>query len=147
VNSRQGARRIRPATAAFAQAEINVTPLVDVVLVLLIIFMVVAPLVGKTLDVRVPAVVSADPRPSSPTTPQIVVYLGEDGTTRIGNRSIDPATIRVILRQELEPRGAADRIVFVAADDRASYGALVALMDQAKRAGAEVLAMAPYAPP
>ena len=111
-------------------AEINVTPMVDVMLVLLVIFMVTAPLlvVGVPLDLpktRAAAIVA----PKEP----IILSLDRGGELFIGDDKVDPAA--------LEPRLAAlaaadpDRIVYVRGDRTVTYAQLMDLLSQVNRAG------------
>jgi biopolymer transport protein TolR len=132
---------VKPASAP--NADINVTPLVDVVLVLLIIFMVVTPLMEKDIEVRVPETeVEASP-PSDPNDTQLVVQVAESGDYSINTEKIAPADYVARLTRMLNTRKRDERIVFFVADDNASYGKLVAAMDGAKAAGAMVLGFAP----
>jgi biopolymer transport protein TolR len=120
-------------------SEINVTPLVDVVLVLLIIFMVVTPLLEKDIGVRVPAteqVQSASEVPQS----QLVVQIATNGDLQINDRPVDDANYVQKLSEILEQRF--DKTVFVVPEDGANYGRMVHVLDGAKQAGATVLGVA-----
>jgi biopolymer transport protein ExbD len=120
-------------------SEINVTPLVDVVLVLLIIFMVVTPLLEKDIEVRVPddtEEVSEDEVPPN----QLVVALDAQGNISINNEKIATADYENRLRRMLNAKPE-DKTVFFTADDRANYGLLVNALDGAKKAGASPLGM------
>ncbi|WNG39034.1 biopolymer transporter ExbD [Archangium minus] len=132
---------VKPASAP--NSEINVTPLVDVVLVLLIIFMVVTPLMEKDIEVRVPETeVAENPTPDSNDS-QIVVQVTESGDYSINTEKIAPTDYVTRLTQLLNTKKNDERIVFFVADDKASYGKLVAALDGAKAAGAKVLGFAP----
>ena len=122
------------------QSEINVTPLVDVVLVLLIIFMVVTPLLEKSLAVRIPdaEVTALDEPPAN----QLVVVVSREGTLAINSQPIADADYVARLRSLLEPRKGADRLVFFVPDDRATYAKVVSALDGARAAGATILGMA-----
>jgi biopolymer transport protein TolR len=120
-------------------SEINVTPLVDVVLVLLIIFMVVTPLLEKDIGVRVPAteqVQSASEVPQS----QLVVQIAANGDLQINDRPVDDGSYVQKLSEILEQRF--DKTVFVVPEDGANYGRMVHVLDGAKQAGATVLGVA-----
>jgi biopolymer transport protein TolR len=120
-------------------SEINVTPLVDVVLVLLIIFMVVTPLLEKDIGVRVPAteqVQSATEVPQS----QLVVQLSAAGELQINDRPVDDTSYVQRLSEILAERF--DKTVFVVPEDGANYGRMVHVLDGAKQAGATVLGVA-----
>jgi biopolymer transport protein ExbD len=118
-------------------SEINVTPLVDVVLVLLIIFMVVTPLLEKDIDVRVPDdTEEVDPSDVPPS--QLVVAVDASGNITINNEKIAAEEYQKRLSRMLAARPD-DKTVFFTADDRANYGKFVDALDGAKKAGAEPL--------
>jgi len=131
---------VKPTTPP--NSEINVTPLVDVVLVLLIIFMVVTPLLEKDIEVRIPETeeVPTEQQPQDDT--QLIVKLDPDGTYSINTEPVAPADYVNKLKRMLSAKKKEDRIVFFVADDKANYGKLVAAFDGAKQAGAFVLGMA-----
>jgi biopolymer transport protein TolR len=129
---------VRPANAT--KSDINVTPLVDVVLVLLIIFMVVMPLLEKDLAVRIPADEQVETETEPPPN-QIVVRVDTAGAFAINGEATSPENYVSALQTRLEGRSAADRVVFVAPEDEASYRKLVEALDGARRAGAETLGM------
>jgi biopolymer transport protein TolR len=127
--------------------EINVTPLVDVVLVLLIIFMVVTPLLEKDILVRVPDTeVEEEPQPPDPNDQQLVVQLDKDGGYSVNTEKIQPADYVSRLKRMLAAKKADDKVVFFMADDATNYGCLILALDGAKAAGAKVLAMATELP-
>ena len=121
-------------------SDINVTPLVDVVLVLLIIFMVVTPLLDKMLRVRVPDAEQTE-QYEQPQTPQIVVSVRKDGHILINSEEVDDAGYVQRLRRVLAARVAGDRLVFFSAEDDALYQRLVVALDGARQAGAEIMTM------
>ena len=139
-----------PGAGASARAEINVTPLVDVVLVLLIIFMVVTPLLEKDIGVSLPDTEKVETTTEVPPD-QLVVRIAPDGSFQLNGEPIAREAYRDALRVRLAKIGNPnDRVAFFVADDAAPYGALVAALDGAKQAGARTLGMAtttPEAPP
>ena len=136
---------VKPASAP--NSDINVTPLVDVVLVLLIIFMVLTPLMEQDIEVRVPETEKVeDPTPPDPNDVQIVVQVNEQGEYAINTESIPAAAYVSRLQKMLNTRKKDERVVFFMANDKASYGKLVAALDGAKAAGAKVLAFATDVP-
>ncbi|MBI2897715.1 MAG: biopolymer transporter ExbD [Deltaproteobacteria bacterium] len=114
---------------------INVTPLVDVVLVLLIIFMVIAPLLEKEIVVNLPAAQMADSNPENDT--QIVMDLGPDGKVQVNGVDVARGRLEEHLRSLIAPRR--DKVVFFQADDAAGYGDAVRVLDAARGAGAETI--------
>lgn len=120
------------------RSDINVTPLVDVVLVLLIIFMVVTPLLERDIAVRVPPTEPA-PADSEPPPDQLLVRLDGEGKLHINDEDVSTGEYVPRLSELLAAK--ADKTVFVSADDRAPYPALVHVLDGAKLAGAVTLGM------
>jgi biopolymer transport protein ExbD len=130
---------VRPALRP--AGDINVTPLVDVVLVLLIIFMVVTPLLEKDIIVQVPStenVVDVSDLPPD----QLVVRVDAAGTLKINADPVSHEEYVERLRARLAPKATAQKIVFVVAEDEVSYGIVVSALDGAKKAGAVTLGMA-----
>jgi len=121
-------------------SDINVTPLVDVVLVLLIIFMVVTPLLDKMLRVRVPDAEQTE-QYEQPQATQIVVSVRKDGHLLINNEEVDDEGYVQRLRRVLAARVPGDRLVFFSAEDDALYQRLVVALDGARQAGAEIMTM------
>jgi biopolymer transport protein TolR len=119
----------------------NVTPLVDVVLVLLIIFMVVAPLLDKQLWLRLPAkdnTVKNEPPPPDADKP-VVLTVDAKGTIRINQNVVEKAELREKLRKIFAAR--ADQVLYFDATDDAPYGVTVQVMDIAKQGGAKGIAI------
>ena len=114
-------------------AEINVTPLVDVVLVLLIIFMVTAPFLQGGLEIDLPKVATRgiDVREG------LIVSVRADRTVAVGN------TVVPIARFEdaLAKAGAARRPVFLKADQKVPYGTIVDLIARMRRSGVAALGL------
>jgi biopolymer transport protein ExbD len=120
-------------------SAINVTPLVDVVLVLLIIFMVLTPLLEKSLDVRVPS--SQTVQTTDLPKEQLVVAIDAAGVLRLNGQVTPWEGYVEVLRQQLGSRAPDDRVVIVLPEDDASYPLLVRAFDGARQAGAETLGM------
>jgi biopolymer transport protein ExbD len=120
------------------KSDINITPLVDVVLVLLIIFMVMTPSLIKEMPVEVPE--KADVQLATPTTSdQLVVKISREGTITVkGEPVLQPALIDY-MRERLAVR--ADKLVFFDIDDGANYGDAMHVMDLCRGAGAKVLGL------
>src|SRR5512142_2026833 len=118
------------------QSEINVTPLVDVVLVLLIIFMVVTPILQMGLDVEVPPKVEVAGPPPASEKNQLVVTVKRDGIYLNTQKLASPQALRDALAPQMVSRPPADRVVFINADDTVSFDSAVSAMDAAHEAGA-----------
>jgi len=117
------------------RSEINITPLVDVVLVLLIIFMVAVPLLQMGYPVQVPPKVeTAAPPPSED---QIIVRMDGQGQTYINKQLVPYSEFGGALRQALT--GRASKVVFFAADGELQYDKVAAFMDLCRDNGAENL--------
>lgn len=120
------------------QSSINVTPLVDIVLVLLIIFMVLTPSTLKHLTANVPQEDdSAEPSPTTNTS--VMIEYTADRKLLINNTEIPPDTLASKLGDRL--KNVRKKVVFFKAHDEAPYGEVVRLMDVARGSGAETLAV------
>ena len=116
------------------KSEINVTPLVDVVLVLLIIFMVVQPLLQMGYDVQVPPNAPVEQQPP-PQQDQIVVSMTATKDVYLNKEKIDPANLPIRLQEVLKNRGS--KVVFFSVEDTANYGDTIKLMDTVRNNGAK----------
>ena len=118
------------------KGDINITPLVDVVLVLLIIFMVVTPLLQMGYEVQVPPKVeSAAPPPTMDD--QIIVRMDLSGKKYINKQMISDAEFTTKLGEVL--RGRQSKVVFFAADGELDYGKVAEFMDEVRDGGVENL--------
>jgi len=117
-------------------SEINVTPLVDVMLVLLIIFMVTAPMMTQGLDVDLPETTAKSLRQDEK--PQVIT-VHKDGKTSLNKTEV----ARAMLFQQLDklPEEEKDKLIYLEADKDVPYGIVVALMADIKAAGFEKLGM------
>ena len=137
------------------QSEINVTPLVDVVLVLLIIFMVVVPLTLRGYDMDVPGPAVTGPPPEDRQDLEQVVLairpadcpvlepnsgpgLPEDCHVRLNDEVLPVAALADRVGETFDPRPKDQRVLFLAADDRLNYEGVMRIVDLAK-SGAEGL--------
>ena len=119
-------------------SEINVTPFVDVMLVLLIIFMVTAPMLDQGVEVDLPEVAEA-PGLAVQQEP-LVVTLQKNGQILIGKAKINQLSkLGPVIQQAL--KGKPDREVFLEADENVPYGRVVKVMAAVKKAGVEKLGM------
>jgi len=121
--------------ASGIRSDINITPLVDVVLVLLIIFMVAVPLLQMGYAVQVPPkVTTVTPQPDAD---QIMVRLDEQGHAFINKTPVELADFQGRLRTALT--GRQSKVVFFAADGELPYDKVATFMDLTRDAGAQNL--------
>jgi biopolymer transport protein TolR len=111
--------------------DINVTPFVDVMLVLLIIFMVTAPLMLQGMDVNLPETTTQPIR--MPTAP-LVLTVTKDGQYSLARKVVPGEELQAKLEAVFDARGSKE--VFLRADEDAPYGVVVKAMAAARRAGA-----------
>jgi biopolymer transport protein ExbD len=123
-------------------SEINITPLVDVVLVLLIIFMVVTPLLEKDIEVRVPDKEDQNQPPPEVPPDQLVVSISKEGDLAINAEKVTAGEYVERLKRMVNAKPKGERLVFFTADDETNYAKLVTALDNARLAGAETLGMA-----
>ena len=122
-----------------SQSEINVTPLIDIVLVLLIIFMVLTPIMIYEISVNLPdntETVEQDDVPKD----QLLVAVCKDGSYTLNRKPFELELLRDDLKKRL--RSKAKKVVFVDAHPDAGYERVVQLLDLARDAGADRLGMA-----
>ena len=130
VEESQGPRRI-----GTNLAEINIIPLVDVVLVLLLIFMLTAPMMYRGIDVNLP---KASSKPTA-VEERMVLTVTKDQTLFLNEKRVPPNGLELTLRQTFANRN--DKTPYLKADSALSYGAVVETMDRVRRAGIERLGM------
>lgn len=116
-------------------AEINVIPLVDVVLVLLVIFMVTAPMLYRGLDIKLPTSASNTIRPEE----RIILTIERDQKLYLDKDPVNVAQLERRLRAMKERN--AEVSVYLRADREVPYGTVVQVMDGVKRSGIEKLGM------
>lgn len=135
-------RKISVQPQSGLNSDINITPMVDVVLVLLIIFMVVTPLLEKDIEVKVPESEKVEEQDDLPQD-QLVVTVSESGELKI-NLDVMPSQEIYVekLTKMIAAKKKGERLVFFTADDKTAYPKLVAALDGARQAGAETLGMA-----
>ena len=115
------------------KADINVTPLVDVMLVLLIIMMIIAPLLQQGVVLTLPAAVNAQDKPD--TQDQTVVAI--DANSRLWVNSLEVPEVDVIPRLQSILEDKTDRTVYLKGDKDAPYSAIMKMMDALRKAGIE----------
>jgi len=129
-----GASSSGPDRRAFA--EINITPFVDVVLVLLIIFMVTAPMMQQGIDVDLPETTTQNLRVHNE---PLIITVKKDGTFFLANTAVTEKELGAKLTAILS--GLDDKGVFLRADKSADYGSVVKALAAARIAGATKLGM------
>ena len=115
------------------KSDINVTPLVDVMLVLLIIMMIIAPLLQKGVDVRLPIAVNSASKPE--TQDQTVLGIKADKTVWINGVEVRKEEMRTRLEAILETKK--EKLILIKADEDAPYSAIMDAMDQLRASGIE----------
>ena len=115
------------------KADINVTPLVDVMLVLLIIMMLVAPMLQQGVSVKLPTATNTVDKPE--VQGQTVVAIGRDKSMYLNAKPVQESEMATKVNELLE--NSKEKIVLIKADEEVEYGAVMAAMDQLRQAGIE----------
>jgi len=126
----------RSASTTHTISEINVTPFVDVVLVLLIIFMITAPMLMRSMDVSLP---SATLQRDSPTE-RTVVTVDAQGRTFVNDRAVNIELLEDEIKQRVEVENL--RVAYLRADETLQYREIIKIMDLLKRAGVDTVGLA-----
>ena len=115
------------------KSDINVTPLVDVMLVLLIIMMIIAPMLQKGVDVKLPTASNTVDKPE--TQDQTVVAVTADGRFHLNSKEIADDDLAPRVTEVLENKK--ERIILIKADEDARYSAVMDAMDELRASGIE----------
>ncbi|HZP05435.1 MAG TPA: biopolymer transporter ExbD [Terracidiphilus sp.] len=116
-------------------SNINVTPMVDVMLVLLIIFMVITPMLQNKVQIDMAKVDNAVAMPDADKDDAIVVAVTRDGGVFLGQNKVDPSQLGSMVRDKLADK--TDKTIYVRADARAQYRAVEDAIDNVRTAGVE----------
>ncbi|MGA7683968.1 MAG: biopolymer transporter ExbD [Terriglobales bacterium] len=125
--------------AANVSSDINVTPMVDVMLVLLIIFMVVTPMLQHGVTVDMAKVNNPEAMPDADKEDALLVAVMRDGSVFFGTDKIAPADLTQKIKDRLANR--TDKRVFLKADARARFGSVVEVVDNVRAAGVDQLGL------
>jgi len=120
-------------------ADINVTPMVDVMLVMLIIFMVITPMLSKGVSVDMVKTKNPIPMQAADKSDAVVVAVTRDGKTYLGTNQVAPDQLPPKVKDLLTNR--LDKTVFVKSDQRARYEKVVDVVDNLRAAGVDQLGL------
>lgn len=134
AHKHHGADKVVVAETPHASADMNVTPLIDVLLVLLIIFMAALPLTQKGVDINLPLEVNEAPQAATDLS-QIVLEYTADRRIAVNNQPVSLENLAVELRTIFETRK--EKTMFLNGDASLRYGEIVEVIDAAKAAGVE----------
>ena len=129
----RGLRSRRPVSTL---GEINVTPLVDVVLVLLLVFMVTAPMMSRGIDVSLPVA----NQPETEREDRITVSINAQERIFVGDRPINLQLLEDTVRGLME--GRTHKVIYLRADESIRYGRVIAVVDKLKNAGVDQIGFA-----
>ena len=119
-------------------SDINITPFIDVLLVLLVIFMITQPLLRKVLDIQVPV---EEQQKNQKPVPQIVLSIHADGSMDINTMPVTKPELMARLHSIFDVRP--DKLIFIRADNSRKYQEVIELMDVGRGAGVKVFGLAP----
>jgi biopolymer transport protein TolR len=125
------------------KADINVTPLVDVMLVLLIIMMLIAPMLEQGVAMKLPTANNAADKPQS--ADQTIVAIGANKAMYVNAKQVAEQELGTRVQEILESK--TEKVVIIRADQDVEYGAVMAAMDQLRQVGVEDIGLITERPP
>ena len=135
AHKHHGAEKVVRGETPHASSDMNVTPLIDVLLVLLVIFMATLPLNQRGVDINLPAETKTATQQQETTVSQIMLVLDADRKVSVNNRDVPLTELEKNLRDIFESRR--DKTLFLAGAGTLRYGDIIQVIDAAKGAGVE----------
>ena len=123
-------------------SEINVTPMVDIMLVVLIIFMVITPFLQQGVSVALPRDMrNPDEDPAINKDTSVVVAITQDGKLYVGKKEIEKADLKSEIDAKMETKATDERIVYIRSDVNASYGSVVDIINTIRESGIDQIGL------
>ena len=135
AHKHHGAEKVVRGETPHASSDMNVTPLIDVLLVLLVIFMATLPLNQRGVDINLPAETKTATQQQESTVSQIMLTLDADKRVSVNNSDVPLTELEKRLRDIFESRR--DKTLFLAGAGTLRYGDIIQVIDAAKGAGVE----------
>ena len=135
AHKHHGAEKVVRGETPHASSDMNVTPLIDVLLVLLVIFMATLPLNQRGVDINLPAETKTATQQQESTVSQIMLVFDADRRVSVNNSDVPLNDLERRLRDIFEPRR--DKTLFLAGAGTLRYGDIIQVIDAAKGAGVE----------